>query len=204
MSQDRPESFKDKVHELLRSSILDAAWIRAAEVSWSQVRIADIADDVGVSRQTIYNEFGTKDQLSLALFQRELDRFLLELKVHLGEAATFHEAIGNSMNWMLDEISGHKVLARMVRDARSGSNDGLLPILTVRADFIIVPVREKVTEFALERWPDADRASCEVVIDLFSRFVIGQIITPTDLDREAMVAAMITMATHYTAGQHSS
>lgn len=191
------ESFKDRMHGLLRASILDAAWARAAETPWSQVRIADIAEDVGVSRQTIYNEFGTKEQLSLAVFERELERFLGELEQVLEEAETFPEGLGRSLHWMLEETSDHRLLGRMVADARNGVSEGLLPILTVRADFIILPVRSRVVGYVLERWPDADRASCEVVIDLFTRFIIGQIVTPTDLDREAMVEAMVAMATHF-------
>ncbi len=70
------ETFRARVHDMLRTSILDSAWTRAAKVPWSQVRIADIAEDVGVSRQTIHNEFGTKDQLAEALFEREMHVFL--------------------------------------------------------------------------------------------------------------------------------
>ena len=40
------------------------------------MRLADIADEVGVSRQTIYNMFGSKDKLGEALFMREGLRYL--------------------------------------------------------------------------------------------------------------------------------
>lgn len=190
------ESFKDKVHEMLRASILDAAWDRAAKASWSQVRIADIAEDVGVSRQTIYNEFGTKEQLSLALFDRELARVLTELEARVASSEHFEEGIRLALLWMLDAVTDHALLGRMVHDARIGGGDGLVPVLTVRSDMIIRPVRQTLARITLERWPGADAASVEVVCDLFVRFILSQIITPTDLDRESMVEAMVSMATH--------
>ena len=61
------------MHELLRTSILDAAWDAAAKTDWNNVRVVDIAETVGVSRQTIYNEFGTKEDLAQALFNREVE-----------------------------------------------------------------------------------------------------------------------------------
>ncbi|KQZ68566.1 TetR/AcrR family transcriptional regulator [Nocardioides sp. Root151] len=190
------ESFKDKVHGLLRESILDAAWARATHASWGQVRIADIAEDVGVSRQTIYNEFGTKDQLSLALFDRELQRVLAELETRLASSERFEEGIRRALLWMLDEVTDHALLGRMVTDARSGGGDGLVPVLTVRSDMIITPVRATLTRIAMERWPEADASAVEVVSDMYVRFILSQIITPTDLDRVAMVDAMVTMAKH--------
>ncbi|WP_067440277.1 TetR family transcriptional regulator [Nocardioides jensenii] len=189
-------SFKDRVHGMLRESILDAAWERAVHASWSQIRIADIAGDVGVSRQTIYNEFGTKDQLSLALFDRELRRVLVELEARLASTERFDEGIRAALLWMLDEVTDHALLGRMVNDAKSGSGDGLVPVLTVRSDMIITPVRGTLARITLERWPGADAASVEVVCDMFVRFILSQIITPTDLDRVAMVDAMVTMAKH--------
>ncbi|NYG59114.1 AcrR family transcriptional regulator [Nocardioides daedukensis] len=188
------ETFRNKVHGLLRASILDAAWARANESTWGQVRIADIARDVGVSRQTIYNEFGTKDQLSLAIFHRELERFLVELEAQIQAADRFSDAVRQGLTWMLDETAGHKMVGRMLADARNGSTDGLIPILTLRSDLIIVPVRTRLAAIIKGRWPEADDAATEVVADLYVRFVLGLVVTPTDLDTGAMVEALVGMA----------
>lgn len=189
-------SFRKRVHRLLRESILDAAWKHALEQPWSQVRIADIADEVGVSRQTIYNEVGTKEQLWMSLFERELERFLDELVQRLATEDHLEGALRSALQWMLEETSGHPLLQRMMRDARAGETDVLLPILTVRSHLIIEPVRGRFVDYVLERWPDVDRPAAEVVVDHLIRFVIGQVITPTDLDRDAMVDAMVSMAVH--------
>lgn len=185
--------FRDRVQSLLRSSILDVAWERAAEVSWSQVRMADLADEVGVSRQTIYNEFGSKDDLVLALFEREKDRFLAGFEQQMTAGAHFDAAIRASIMWLLDEVLEHRVLSRMVADARAGSTDGLIPLLTVHSDAIIKPVREQVVQMLMERWPKLDREAAEVSTEHTVRFILGQLVTPTDLDRDRMVDGILAM-----------
>src|SRR6476661_4122302 len=59
-----------------RERVVDAAVRLTSEVGWSQVTMAKLADVVGVSRQTVYNEIGTKPGLAEAMILRELDRFL--------------------------------------------------------------------------------------------------------------------------------
>src|SRR3954454_12109855 len=46
--------------------VLAAAWRRFSDSAYEQVRIADIAADAGVSEQTVYSRFGSKDQLCVA------------------------------------------------------------------------------------------------------------------------------------------
>ena len=43
---------------------------------WTAVTMGRLADDVGVSRQTVYNEVGSKAGLAEAMVLTELDRFL--------------------------------------------------------------------------------------------------------------------------------
>ena len=60
----------------MRERLIDAALVLTTEHGWAQVTMARLADAVGVSRQTVYNEIGTKPRLAEAMILRELDRFL--------------------------------------------------------------------------------------------------------------------------------
>jgi AcrR family transcriptional regulator len=60
----------------LRERVVRAAVELTAEVGWSRVTMAVLADHVGVSRQTVYNEMGTKAGLAEAMILHELERFL--------------------------------------------------------------------------------------------------------------------------------
>ncbi|MFF8247220.1 TetR/AcrR family transcriptional regulator [Streptomyces griseus] len=59
-----------------RQALLDAALRALDEEPWRAVRMVDVAALAGVSRQTLYNEFGTKGGLAGALLRRAADGYL--------------------------------------------------------------------------------------------------------------------------------
>ncbi|MCC3776937.1 TetR family transcriptional regulator [Streptomyces sp. UNOB3_S3] len=59
-----------------RELLLDAAFTALGTRPWHGVRMVDVAAAAGVSRQTLYNEFGSKDGLARALVRREAETFL--------------------------------------------------------------------------------------------------------------------------------
>ncbi|MFJ4823821.1 TetR/AcrR family transcriptional regulator [Streptomyces bacillaris] len=59
-----------------REALLDAALRALGDRPWHTVRMVDVAALAGVSRQTLYNEFGTKGGLATALLRQAADRYL--------------------------------------------------------------------------------------------------------------------------------
>ncbi|GAA0455547.1 TetR/AcrR family transcriptional regulator [Streptomyces olivaceiscleroticus] len=59
-----------------RDSLLDAAYAALEVRPWAGVRMVDVAAAAGVSRQTLYNEFGSKQGLARALVRRETEGYL--------------------------------------------------------------------------------------------------------------------------------
>ncbi|MER5554962.1 TetR/AcrR family transcriptional regulator [Streptomyces sp. NPDC002793] len=70
-----------------REALLDSARSALSELPWTAVRMVDVAADAGVSRQTLYNEFGSKDGLARALVRRAADGYLAGVEGSLGAAA---------------------------------------------------------------------------------------------------------------------
>ncbi|MER6994131.1 TetR/AcrR family transcriptional regulator [Streptomyces sp. NPDC000410] len=70
-----------------RESLLNAALAALSGLPWSAVRMVDVASAAGVSRQTLYNEFGSKDGLARALVRREVDAYLYGVDRLLAERA---------------------------------------------------------------------------------------------------------------------
>ena len=62
--------------ELLRNTLLDGARDELQRRPWAEITMADIAAAAGVSRQTLYKEFGSRDEFAQVLVMREADRFL--------------------------------------------------------------------------------------------------------------------------------
>lgn len=70
-----------------RDGLLDAAYAALKSRPWSGVRMVDVAAEAGVSRQTLYNEFGSKEGLAQALVRREIDLYLSGAERALATAA---------------------------------------------------------------------------------------------------------------------
>ncbi len=71
------EGIRAQARQRLRDAMLDAARELALGAGgWAGVRMGAVAHAVGVSRQRLHAEFGTKDALGQALVLRETERFL--------------------------------------------------------------------------------------------------------------------------------
>ncbi|MGW1793738.1 TetR/AcrR family transcriptional regulator, partial [Streptomyces tubercidicus] len=79
-----------------RESLLDAAYTALTERAWAAVRMVDVAAAAGVSRQTLYNEFGSKEGLARALVRRETDHYLAGVARALSQGAPAAGAGGDA------------------------------------------------------------------------------------------------------------
>ncbi|MFB8029618.1 TetR/AcrR family transcriptional regulator [Streptomyces sp. NPDC056465] len=71
-----------------REALLDSAHSALSTLPWTAVRMVDVAAAAGVSRQTLYNEFGSKSGLARALVRRAADRYLAGVEATLGAHRT--------------------------------------------------------------------------------------------------------------------
>lgn len=82
-----------------RESLLDAAYTALARRPWSAVRMVDVAAAAGVSRQTLYNEFGSKEGLARALVRREADGYLAGVDRVLATHSDARERLTATAEW---------------------------------------------------------------------------------------------------------
>ncbi|WP_328430425.1 TetR/AcrR family transcriptional regulator [Streptomyces sp. NBC_00443] len=82
-----------------RESLLDAAYTALARRPWSAVRMVDVAAAAGVSRQTLYNEFGSKEGLARALVRREADGYLAGVERALATAGDARDRLTATAEW---------------------------------------------------------------------------------------------------------
>ncbi|MFJ7074874.1 TetR/AcrR family transcriptional regulator [Streptomyces sp. NPDC098781] len=82
-----------------RESLLDAAYTALARRPWSAVRMVDVAAAAGVSRQTLYNEFGSKEGLARALVRREADGYLAGVDRALASPGDARDRLAATAEW---------------------------------------------------------------------------------------------------------
>ncbi|WP_241741206.1 TetR/AcrR family transcriptional regulator [Streptomyces sp. L2] len=97
-----------------RESLLDAAAAALARRAWSAVRMVDVAAAAGVSRQTLYNEFGSKDGLARALVRREADGYLAGVDRALAGSAEPRERLAATAEWTASAARGNPLVRAML------------------------------------------------------------------------------------------
>ena len=68
------EGLRERKRRLTRQLISDAATVMFAIHGFDNVRVAEVADRVGVSEKTIYNYFPTKESLVLDSADETIER----------------------------------------------------------------------------------------------------------------------------------
>ncbi|MEU3662397.1 TetR/AcrR family transcriptional regulator [Streptomyces sp. NPDC032940] len=94
-----------------RESLLDAAYTALARRPWAAVRMVDVAAAAGVSRQTLYNEFGSKEGLARALVRREADGYLAGVERALRAVGDPRERLTATAEWTAS-AAGDNALVR--------------------------------------------------------------------------------------------
>ncbi|MPY61226.1 TetR/AcrR family transcriptional regulator [Streptomyces spongiae] len=97
-----------------RESLLDAAYKALARRPWSAVRMVDVAAVAGVSRQTLYNEFGSKEGLARALVRREADGYLAGVDRALAAHVDARERLAAAAEWTVSAARGNALVKAML------------------------------------------------------------------------------------------
>lgn len=173
-------TFKESVRSMLRGQLLDAAAEALIAGGWSQLKMGDVATQVGVSRQTVYNEFGSKTGLGEALAMREAERFLEGITDRLNEHTDdLHKAIETAVEFTLAAAADNPVLKAVLTATRGGASE-LLPVVTSRSAPILVAATGVLISYLDEHWPEIDleREKLRFVIESVVRLVVSNLVMP--------------------------
>ncbi|UOX89837.1 TetR family transcriptional regulator [Amycolatopsis sp. FBCC-B4732] len=163
-----------------RRPIISAAIELTARSGWPSVTMARLAEVVGISRQTVYNEIGSKAALAEAMVAHELDRFLTVVDAAFEHhpddlVEAFYEAVRSVL-----ELAEDNVLLRAIVSASHGAAPELLPLLTTDAGALLarakVLLAARVRPYRLPLTDD----QADVVIDLVVRAVLSHVMQPSD------------------------
>ena len=165
----------------MRETILDAAYDFVVARGWSAARMADIAAAVGLSRQTLYNEFGSKDRLAEAVALRETERFLTGITSELDRHDELRTAVEAAVLFTFLQVSDNPLLkAVLTATDEDGLHADLLPLITTRSEPLLLASRTVLAEHLTRHWPDLDAADVTAAAEIAWRLVISHLVVPTD------------------------
>ncbi len=158
-----------------RQALLDAAAAAVVDGDWRRTRMADVARTAGVSRQTLYYEFGSKDGLAEALAMREAQRYMEGAEAAMvGHEGSPGEAVGAATEFTLREATSNRLLKAVLTD----DSGGLLPFLTTRSEALLAAARERCVAYLSDHWPALPPERVLFVADAVNRLTLSHLVLP--------------------------
>jgi AcrR family transcriptional regulator len=163
-----------RAEQTLRARIIAASIELAETQGWSSVTMAQVADLVGVSRQTVYNEVGAKPHLAEAMVLDELSGFLAILDAAFEEWPDPVRAIRGSVMRILQHAEGHALVNEIVASSH-GVDSELLPLLTTRSLSLVTVASERLRRHLAPHADHLSRRRLDALVDVIVRTVLSHV-----------------------------
>jgi AcrR family transcriptional regulator len=179
-----PVPYPEAARTLLRDTIVAAVDDLVRSRGWSATTMSDVATAAGVSRQTVYNEFGSRRSLVEAYVLREIEALIAGVEdavraSHEDARSAMHAAFGLFLKLASDE----PLVQVIVADAEGGE---LIRLLTGLGRQVAT---DRIGRLIVEVWPKVSLADAELVAESMARLAISHALLPTS-DPEDTAAAV--------------
>ncbi|WP_439382307.1 TetR family transcriptional regulator [Amycolatopsis lexingtonensis] len=164
-----------------RERLLAAAADVIAADGWAAVTMGKLAARVGVSRQTVYNELGSKAELAEALMLAETDRFAARVTADVaahpddpveGVTAAFRHTL---------EAARANPLVQIALGGAQGGRDDFLPLLTSQPEAVLGRAVDAVAALFASAYPQVRLTPSEwaVAVEAFVRLLLSHLVQPS-------------------------
>jgi AcrR family transcriptional regulator len=165
-----------------RERYLDAAEACYARFGLAKTTVEDVAQAAGVSRATVYREFRNRDELLLAVVEREAGRVAVDAELHLQRFDDVGSWIVEGMLFCLGEIPRRSVLAMLLAPENVGRTSRLVltseQLLVIGAD-MLRPIFEPAHRAGLLR----KSVELEALMEWVLRALMSYLTVPSHLAR---------------------
>lgn len=179
--------YQEAARELLRQTVFDAAREQLASQTWSEITMADIASGAGVSRQTLYNEFGNRNEFGFAFVIHEAERFMDGVETAVLEHTDDpRAAVLAALEHFLRTAGEDPLISILLSDDGTG---GMLPFVTTQGLPVVQWAASRLTAMIEEGWPEAPATDVKLLAEALVRLSISYVTTPGESAEEAARAA---------------
>jgi AcrR family transcriptional regulator len=189
--------FSERVRISLRETLLDAAAELLAGHGFAGLRMADVAAAAGVSRQTVYNEFGNKSALVDAVALRTVAEFIDGAERLWCEAEDIASAIHAAVVYTIRHGRENRLVASVIGGSEA---EDLLPLLTTRGEPVLRPAVDQAARHLMNRVPSLPATFAALLGESMVRLSISHMLLPTgdpDQAAAAVRAAIMPAVRHY-------
>ncbi|GAA1939992.1 TetR family transcriptional regulator [Amycolatopsis minnesotensis] len=174
----------------LREGLLDAAAGLLPANGYAGLRMADVAALAGVSRQTVYNEFGSKAALVRAVALRINAGFLDGIHERFAAAGDVRTGIHATIAYTVANARENPLVAAALG---TGTAEDLLPLLTSRGKPILDASTEVCATHLRERLPALRPAHAALLAETIVRLALSHLVLPTHEPAEAADSVCATV-----------
>lgn len=186
---------------LLRESVLDGVGELLGDKSWEEVTMAAVAERAGVSRQTLYNEFGSRRELARVYVMREAQGFLDSVgEAVLSNGADPRRALTAALETFLSAAQTHPVVRAIVA---GDEGDELLALVTTRGEPVLTEMTTRLADVLNQNWPTVSAGDARLLAETLVRLAISHAALPTATPRrtaESVTRALGPFADELVAG----
>ncbi|WP_165966643.1 TetR family transcriptional regulator [Actinomadura sp. 7K507] len=161
-----------------RERLLDAAYALVEDGDWESLRLAQVARLAGASRQTAYNEFGSKVGLGRALVEREIGLLVggvqERMDRHLDDLPAAVEA---AVGFVIDE-GRRRTLLRSILGASRYPDDELIALATRGQEPVLTEVIAALRGYADSTWPAVPAGVKDLLVESLVRLTVSHVVAP--------------------------
>lgn len=175
-------SYAEASRVLLRGSILDGMRDMLLSRDWSSITLSDVAKAAGISRQTIYNEFGSRQGLAEGYALRLADRLVDAVERAFDDnVGDIYTAFDQGFQAFFVESASDPLVISLLTGA---AKPDLLQIITTDSAPLITRCSQRLTSALMHSWLRVSEEDAGVLGRAIVRLAMSYVSMPPEADHD--------------------
>ncbi|MBD0322939.1 MAG: TetR/AcrR family transcriptional regulator [Aldersonia sp.] len=185
-------TYPQAARKLLHDAVLDAVRELLTERDWSKVSLTDVAKRAGVSRQTLYNEFGSRAGLAQRYALRLVDRLVAHVDSAIwSNVGDVDAALTNAFRgFFLDSAADPLIQSLLTGEAKPD----LLRLVTLDSGPIIDHAAVRLADTFRRSWVDVGDEESQVLARTVVRLAMSYVSVPPEAGHDVPVELAAVLA----------
>ena len=180
--RDKRIPYAEASRVLLRDSILDGMRELLLTRDWSSITLSDVAKAAGISRQTIYNEFGSRQGLAQGYALRLADRLVDQIESAINDnVGDVYAAFLQGFRDFFTESAADPLVISLLTGT---TKPDLLQLITTDSAPIITRCSARLTESFMNSWVRASEEDSGVLARAIVRLCMSYVSMPPEADHD--------------------